>query len=357
MQPSRSNQPLNQNQSPAKTKKSKKSAKIAIVVVGAIVLLVGGYFAWDMLIRDTGDESGNGGSHVAQHESRDENRDIVRPPEPRPPREPASAGTPTTVPDPPQPPLPESPPLQPESESESEPEPEEAEILAEPEIFPEFDITQVSDIISLRTSPANVAVAVMDLNTQEIHMTENGGMQFVAAGFYAPIYSIAVSVDSSLRQSAGTMMETMSNATANTLINNIGGFAEVNSILTSWGYETSFSRAFGDVAASQRGIENYTTAIDAVRILERVYDDGGHLRMSFNLTGDGISLPGGAAFHAHRGLGIGDSFNVFAVVITPTGNYIVAILTNGLGNANAVSVISDLLENIQQQMVEINEQS
>ncbi|MCL2828254.1 MAG: protein kinase [Oscillospiraceae bacterium] len=220
--------------------------------------------------------------------------------------------------------------------------------------FVAFDMGAIDGIISQRASPSDVAVSILDLNTMEMHVTANGNTPFVASGFYAPLYNIVLS-HSSARQTADTMMATMDNAAANALIEGIGGFAQVNGILSNLGFaETRFGRNFGDVEASRRGHENYTTAREAAWILGELYENGGYLKMSFDLTRDGVILPGGIVVYAHRGAGIGAAYNVFAVIVTPSVNYVVVVLTSGLGSDSAAPIVSELLANIQQQMEQIH---
>jgi len=219
-----------------------------------------------------------------------------------------------------------------------------------------FDITEINNIISRRTSLANVAVAVIDLQTRESESTANGDVRFVSAGFYVPIFNLALAYEPRVRnQTTDTMMSGMNNASANSLIAGLGGFDRVNQRLRDLGFSgTTFARNFGDTAASARGIENYTTALDAVSILAEVYDNGGYSLMNVNLTREGITIPSGARFYAHRGTGIGGAFNIFAIVDAPTGNYAVAILTRDLSTSNATRILSELLEYIHQQFERIN---
>ena len=243
-----------------------------------------------------------------------------------------------------------------EEDREPEPEPEpEAEVSDQV-----FDINELNRVISARTEPRNVAVAILDLNTGAIHHTENGNSQFVAAGFYAPVYVVVREYygnHTSLLNRANDMMGrsvnqiAQMNDDANHIIRNIGDLAGINRRLGSMGFTaTHFGRFFGTT-----GGQNYTSAREAVQILERVYQTGGYRRMSFNLGADGVSLPSNATFNAHRGSGVGDAYNVFAVVEAQTGNYVVVILTDHLGQDRATPVVSDVLREVHRQMGLIHE--
>ena len=233
-------------------------------------------------------------------------------------------------------------------------EDQENETTPDPTIV--FDTHSIDNIISNRTNPSNVAAAILDLNEFELHRTANRNTLFVASGFYAPIYLVAIYNDHRSRQQADSMMQTMDNGIANTLIDDNDGFSGVNSTLRELGFaETRFARHFGDTVASQRGEENFTTAYEAAWILREIYEIGGHLEMDFDVTRDNIVLPRGGTFYTHRGTGIGTEFNLFAVVVTPAVNYVVVILTDGLERADATALISELLADIQDQMRQIYE--
>ena len=223
-----------------------------------------------------------------------------------------------------------------------------------------FDMNELNRVISARTEPRNVAVAVLDLNTGIMHYTENGNSQFVAAGFYAPVYAVVREFygdNASLLNRANDMMGrsmnqiAQMNDDANYIIRSIGDLSGINRRLDSMGFAaTHFGRFFGAT-----GGQNYTSAAEAVQILERVYQTGGYRRMSFNLGADGVSLPSNATFNAHRGSGVGDAYNVFAVVEAQTGNYAVVILTDHMGQDRAIPVVSDVLREVHRQMGLIHE--
>ena len=215
---------------------------------------------------------------------------------------------------------------------------------------PGIDIAEIDAIISSRTNARDVAFAVLDIETGTVYATANGNIPFVAAGFYAPLFSLAISRDGNYCVTADTMMAGMDNAAANRLIADFGGFSQVNESLRALGYtQTSFARNFGDTEASRRGYENFTTAEEAALILADVYLYGGHFQMNVNLSGDGINMPDGVIIYAHRGHGIGEAFNVFVILLTPNGSFSLAVLTNNIGGANAAPVISAILENVREQ--------
>jgi hypothetical protein len=205
-----------------------------------------------------------------------------------------------------------------------------------------FDVQAIEAVISSR----NVAVAVYDLKTDKTYGTSNQITQFVAAGFYAPIFLAAGNTSY-----GSNMMRTMDNTAANNAINSIGGFNALNSYLADQGFSaTSYNRNFGQPDPNN---ENYTSAQDAVGVLAKVYEHSGYAGMSVDLQSEGILLPSGAMFYAHRGQGIGDSFNIFAYVEGTNSLYAVAILTDGMG-VGAKPLIGQILSNVHSQMEEIS---
>jgi hypothetical protein len=252
---------------------------------------------------------------------------------------------------------------------EAVPESSEPEDTAELPVIPseptpepawELDMQAVVSIIGNRTDQVNVSVAIADLTEGKTFATSNAVSFFVASGFYVPLY-IAVggaNANESLKQTAVTMLNTMNNQAANTIIDSLGGIASVNSILWEKGFpQTQFERKFGDVAASNAGSENYTTAQEAIRLMQLLYADGGYVEMNADLGRDGITLPSADGVYAHSGQGIGTSYNVFVIVENANTQYAVCILTQGTGataaaaKANSVPIITALLDNIHNQMV------
>ena len=225
-----------------------------------------------------------------------------------------------------------------------------------------FDMNTLNDIIMRYTSTSNVSIAILDFDTKKMYETANSGSAFVATGFYAPLYIAAYSTDNSIiHEKADIMMETMDNDEANAIIKSLGGFQSINEIFSNEGFtQTIFEREFGNKKASQLGYENYTSAREAVYILEQLYIDKGYQKMGHDLRNDDISLPSGVTIYAHSGQGIGTSFNIFAIVETPTKSYSVAILTSEIssdGDAvknKTVPLITELLAAIQKQMKDLN---
>ena len=222
-----------------------------------------------------------------------------------------------------------------------------------------FDMDRIGTVISQKTAPANVSVAICDCETGAFYTTYNSGNEFIASGFYLPLYVLAYENGSSnitLRETADNMMTAMDNNSANTVINYLGGLSSVNAEIKRLTYTaTSFNRKFGDTEASKQGYENYTSANDAVAFLTKVYQMGAYKEMNANLKADGVVLPNIGTVYAHRGLGIGTAYNVFAVVTGAGRDYCVAIMTKDMGSssetvkANATSLVSDLLGEINRQ--------
>ena len=224
---------------------------------------------------------------------------------------------------------------------------------------PAIDVAEIENIISAYTALSNVAVSIADLNSGEVFSTSNADRSFIASGLYLPVYIAIGGSNSSSSYSAyiSNILSRKDNQSANVLIDNLGGTNVVNEILWNNGYtSTTLGRYYGDVNASNRGYENYTTAVEATKMLQYVYNDGGYTKMYSDLSSEGISLPSVDSIYAHTGQGIGTAYNLFAVVVNSNNRYAVSILTEGTGSTwdtakkNAIPIISSLLKNIQIQM-------
>ena len=227
-----------------------------------------------------------------------------------------------------------------------------------------FNIQEINNIISNRTNQSNVSVAIVDLKNGKTYSTSNADNPFVSSGFYVPLYFAVggANADSRLSLLATTMLDSMDNGAANEIIDNLGGISSVNTIMQNEGFpNTKFGRKFGDIVASNNGYENYTTANEAVRMLQQLYSDGGYTKMYADLSKDGISLPSVRSIYANSGQGIGTSYNVYIIVVDSNTKYAITILTQGTDSTTAaaktkaVSIITELLANIKSQMELINE--
>jgi flagellar basal body-associated protein FliL len=310
--------------------KKKPIVLIVVIVLGVLILAAGGFFAW-CTVNDQNpleyikDRLAGGAEQTAIPSA--------NPPEKETPTLPET--------DPSTPPVPPAPP-------------------AEPAPKPVFNVSVLDGIIAARTAASNIAVAIYDVNTRQEYATKNAGDFFVASGFYAPIYAAAYSAyntNATLTTRATSMIVSMDNAAANAIIDGLGGMSATNEILSNLGYyTTTFNRRFGDTESSRLGYENYTSAMEAALILGQLYYNGGYTGMTTDLTSEGIALPNNVTVYAHRGYGIGTTYNVFLVISSPKATYTVAILTDKTGStadaarANSAPIISELLSAINVEM-------
>jgi len=218
-----------------------------------------------------------------------------------------------------------------------------------------IDNAKLISLITKYNTTDNVAVALVDLNTSLEYRVGSVRNTFVASGFYAPVYIVTHGGN---LDKANQMMEQMDNSAGNKLIDEIGGFQKINNALAGEGFtQTTFSRYFGDTAASDKGYENYTSALDSAKILRELYEDGGYTKMKWDLTKDGISVPSGATIYSHRGQGIGGAYNVFAIIISGDIKYGLAIMTMHPGKTNeqakaiAVPMITEIINEMHTKMV------
>ena len=185
---------------------------------------------------------------------------------------------------------------------------------------------RLNTLLSGYNTTSNLAVAVIDLNTGTEYGEGNAESRYVAAGFYAGIHVITYPSNPTLSNS---MLASMSNESANQLIREYGGFFAINGALATAGFnQTTYDRNFGDTSASG---ENYTSARDAVKALGILYSNGNYSRMAYDITRDGFWLPSGVTINAHRGQGIGNAYNVFAVISSGNVTYGIAIMTSHPG--------------------------
>lgn len=218
-----------------------------------------------------------------------------------------------------------------------------------------IDNAKLTSIIAKYNTSENVAVAIVDLNTSLEYRVGSVRNTFVASGFYAPVYIVAHNAN---QAKAEQMMEGMNNDAGNQLMAAFGGLSSVNTALTGAGFtQTTFARNFGDIAASDRGYENYTSALDSAKILRELYNIGGHTKMIWDLTKDGITVPYGAEIYSHRGQGIGGAYNAFAIIISGDVKYGIAIMTMHPGKTDAqakaiaVPMISEIMGEVHNVMV------
>lgn len=203
-------------------------------------------------------------------------------------------------------------------------------------------------------STTDVAVSVITEDSLRSYSSRNASNQFVAAGLYLPVYLVYMDMNSGQSDSTSNqMMGSMSNDAANAMIEDIGGLSALNSWLSDERYSsTTFGRLFGDVEASEDGYENYTSSDDAARMLAKVIASGAYTRMNYDIVSEGVTVPGGATVHAHRGMGIQDAYNYFVVISDGEQAVGVAVMTEDLGKNEAAALTSDILENVWDTMFE-----
>lgn len=202
------------------------------------------------------------------------------------------------------------------------------------------------DAIVAGYSETDAAVAVMTADGLRSYSSPYAESSYVAAGLYLPVY-LAYTAENPGRpsDSAGEMLRSMNNDAANAVIDGMGGLDALNDWLSDNRYSrTTFGRKFGDVAASERGYENYTSADDAARMLSACINDGSYELMNYDIASEGVRIPAGATVHAHRGMGIQDAYNYFVVISDGGTSVGVAVMTRDLGKEQAAGLTSDILD-------------
>lgn len=220
---------------------------------------------------------------------------------------------------------------------------------------PVITSSQLSDIADSYSS-SDVAVSAMVIDgtyadsseDATIATTSQSGKQFVAAGLYLPVYLAAQdNGDDNAKAQANAMMGSMDNNAGNMAAAAVGGWSGVNSWASSHGYKgTSFNRDFGDVAASNAGYENYSSSRDAARMLAAVDAKGGASLMNADIASEGVTIPSDMIVHAHRGQGIQDTWNYFAIVEANGHKAAVAVVTQYQGQSVAADLMSRVLASV-----------
>ncbi|MBT1172362.1 serine hydrolase [Bifidobacterium sp. MA2] len=211
--------------------------------------------------------------------------------------------------------------------------------------------------ITDKYSSTDVSVSAMFLNDDgsyteaDVANTAAARTKFVSAGLYLPVYLAARTDGGDSLTEAQSMMSTMDNAAANRAIADLGGFEAMNAWLTRHGYkDTTMERDFGDTQASAAGHENRSSTFDAVRMLAAVDAAGAADLMNVDVDAEGVTVPDDMTVHAHRGQGISNTWNYFAVVETPHGKAAVALATQNQGRSTATRIMSDVLADIDAQL-------
>lgn len=210
-----------------------------------------------------------------------------------------------------------------------------------------FDKNALDTIIT-DFSSTDAAVAGKDITGSDSYSSPQAQAKFVAAGLYLPIYLNAHSGSNPESISASdTMMNTMSNDDANAAMNDLGGPSAVTDWLHKNGYPaTTIGRNFADVAASNKGIENYSSAADSVAMLSATEKAGGMSLMTYNIEHDGVSVPDGMQIAAHRGQGIKNAYNYFLIITDKKHVIALAVLTRNHDQNSVTSLTSKILDSI-----------
>lgn len=138
-------------------------------------------------------------------------------------------------------------------------------------------------------------------------------------------------------------MITVSDNTATNILIDYFTMEKVNAFIQSQGYtETKLQRRMLDTAAASRGEENYTSARDVMKFLDKLYakkDSYPYRDMLVIMKRQQVStklrrnMPAGVEMASKTGE-LSDTENDVAIVFTPEGDYAICCLTGG-GSASA----------------------
>lgn len=191
-----------------------------------------------------------------------------------------------------------------------------------------------------------VSVAISDKN-KIVYETNDSHTQFPAVGFYFPVILHAQEVaDYNYEKQYENVIKTMSNASANELIDAQGGLDGLNDWLYRNDYsDTSFERKFGDVNAAKAGNDNYTSAHDAAMMLSKAMGNSFITNPTgYNIAADGVRIPSGITIMAHRGQGIKNVYNYFMIIKSGDKMLGMSVLTSTAPKSDVAELVSKLLD-------------
>lgn len=191
-----------------------------------------------------------------------------------------------------------------------------------------------------------VSVAISDKN-KIVYETNDSHTKFPAVGFYFPVILHAQEVaDYNYEKQYENVIKTMSNASANELIDAQGGLDGLNDWLYRNDYsDTSFERKFGDVNAAKAGNDNYTSAHDAAMMLSKAMGNSFITNPTgYNIAADGVRIPSGITIMAHRGQGIKNVYNYFMIIKSGDKMLGMSVLTSTAPKSDVAELVSKLLD-------------
>lgn len=235
-----------------------------------------------------------------------------------------------------------------ESDGDEEAATEEKELEEE---APRVDIeTPVNNLISSYGLVNDVAVAVVDNLTGERYLCNGSGMAYTSWGFYLPAYMALCDTYptgyDSYKSDIMSSDAAKCNTAANFAIDTLGGLGGINNcISTNYGYTvTRFGRKFGETNAYG---DNYTSAAEAVDLMQRLNDKGEYYKFCYNPSAFGVSAPAGATMYAQLGTenrNVMQNLNVFAIVKGANSDYCIAVMTKN--KASATGIVNDIINTV-----------
>lgn len=218
-----------------------------------------------------------------------------------------------------------------------------------------FNTAKLDSIVH-SAQPSAVALSTTDSTAD--YSSSNASTRYVAAGLYWPVYLAYTDNGKHNSDSAGQMIRTMDNSIANQLIDSLGGTSKLNDWLKKNGYaNTEFQRHFGDVEASNAGQENYSSAQDSVKMLNKASELGESNVMNFDVTSEGVQIPSGMSVHAHRGQGVGNAYNYFVVAKDSGKTFSIVLYTQNQGEDAAADLLTNVLDEVHDEAVAYASQS
>lgn len=201
-------------------------------------------------------------------------------------------------------------------------------------------ITPVNELIASSGLTNDVAVAIVDNNTDKLYSCNGYNTSYTSWGFYLPVYMAFCDKypDSYDNYKADIMSHDAGkcNSAANFAISAFGGPAGITTHLQdNYGCSvTSYGRNFGDVNATS---DNYTCAREAAAMMNIFNKESEYTKMCYNPATFGVTPPPGATMYAQFGTenrSVKNNLDVFAIMKGTQSDYCVAILTKNKACAN-----------------------
>lgn len=204
---------------------------------------------------------------------------------------------------------------------------------------------KINKLVNNFASNNSVSVAISG-KKGILYESSNSRKTFPAVGFYFPV--VLYTKDNphhDYEDKCEDVIKTMSNDSANELLDDQGGIDGLDQWLSDNGYaNTSFTRKYGDIDASNDGHENLTSSHDTAMMLSKAMQNSTIANATgYDISADGVNVPDGIEVMAHRGQGIKNVYNYFLILKKGKNRIGVSVLTKSADKDDVAEFVSKLL--------------